>query len=232
MAAERYDDVLAQLGRAIAAGDLAAGHRLVLSDIEAEHGVSRTVARDAVKVLASLGLVTSRRRAGIEVQPRSAWQVLDPQVIAWRLDADREGVIRSLTELREAIEPRAARLAATHATREQALALREQAQVMERLGRMGAGQSPAFLAADLIFHSVLVEASGNEHLAALEGVVREVLRGRHDFGLTPAWPDEGALAAHLQVAEGILARDAGAAEAASLAQMEQVIREVTPASAS
>lgn len=228
MAAERYDDVLAHLGRAITTGEFAAGHRLVLSDIEAEHGVSRTVARDAVKVLASLGLVTSRRRAGIEVQPRSAWQVLDPQVIAWRLDADREGVIRSLTELREAIEPRAARLAAAHATREQALVMREQARIMERLGRAGAGQSPAYLAADLVFHSVLVEASGNEHLAALEGVVREVLRGRHDFGLTPAWPDEGAVLAHLQVAEGILARDAAVAEAASAAQMKQVIREITP----
>ena len=111
-----YEHVLNELGRDIVGGQLVPGTRLVLSDLEERFAVSRTVARDAVRVLESLGLATSRRRAGIEVMPANVWHVLDPQVIAWRLEVDRAAQIMSLTGVREAIEPVAAGLAAEHAT--------------------------------------------------------------------------------------------------------------------
>src|SRR5664279_5515238 len=66
----------------------------------------------------------SRRRIGIEVLPRSEWRVLDPMVIAWRLEShDRTAQIASLTEVREAVEPLAARLAARNASNRQATLL-------------------------------------------------------------------------------------------------------------
>ncbi|MGH3950638.1 MAG: hypothetical protein ACRDSE_16225, partial [Pseudonocardiaceae bacterium] len=49
------------------------------------HGVSRTVARETMRVLESMGLVVSRRRVGITVRPLGEWNVFDPRVIWWRL---------------------------------------------------------------------------------------------------------------------------------------------------
>ena len=56
-AAAIYDAVVNDLGFAIVSGHYPPGQRLTLSDIEEAHGVSRTVARDAVKTLAALGMV-------------------------------------------------------------------------------------------------------------------------------------------------------------------------------
>ena len=90
--------------------------------------VSRTVVREAVRVLESMHLVESRRRVGVTVRPAEEWNVFDPQVIRWRLaGADRPRQLRSLTVLRSAIEPVAAALAAEHATPEQCAELTEHA---------------------------------------------------------------------------------------------------------
>ncbi|CAM5510214.1 GntR family transcriptional regulator OS=Streptomyces glaucescens OX=1907 GN=SGLAU_07345 PE=4 SV=1 [Streptomyces glaucescens] len=88
--------------------------------------VSRSVMREAVRVLESMHLVESRRRVGVTVRPKAEWNVYDPQVIRWRLaGADRPHQLRSLTVLRSAIEPVAARLTAQHATAEQCAELTE-----------------------------------------------------------------------------------------------------------
>ena len=115
-----YEALLGELGRQIATGSRPAGTVMTLADLEAEFGVSRTLVRDVVKVLEGLGMVTSRRRVGVTVEPRGSWQLLDPHVIAWRMyDADeRRHHILEISELRRGIEPEAARLAASHAARD------------------------------------------------------------------------------------------------------------------
>ncbi|WP_434176640.1 FadR/GntR family transcriptional regulator [Brachybacterium conglomeratum] len=108
-----HSEVARVLGEEIVGGVLPAGHVLSLAGIEKRFSLSRTVVREAVRVLESLGLVVSKRRVGVTVQPSSAWSVLSPQVIAWRLASDaREEQLRSLTQLRRAVEPAAARAAA------------------------------------------------------------------------------------------------------------------------
>ena len=110
-----YEALLGELGRQIATGGRPAGTVMTLADLEAEFGVSRTLVRDVVKVLEGLGMVTSRRRVGVTVEPRGSWQLLDPHVIAWRMyDAvERRHHILEISELRRSIEPEAARLAAS-----------------------------------------------------------------------------------------------------------------------
>src|ERR1700687_2795631 len=49
--------------------------------------VSRTATREAIKVLASKGLVEVRRKVGIRVKPRSAWNLLDPDLLLWHCEA-------------------------------------------------------------------------------------------------------------------------------------------------
>lgn len=222
-----YDAVVNDLGYAVVSGRYAPGDRLTLSDIESGHGVSRTVARDAVKTLSALGLMETRRKAGIVIQPRENWHVLSPDVIAWRLAGEeRIQQIESLTDVREAIEPRAARLAARHGSDAQAEELLALGRALVTLAEAGLGRSPDYLEADLRFHTLLLEASGNELLHAMRGMVSEVLRGRAIHGLHPAWPELDAVTDHLRIAEAIAARDPAAAEMASRHQLEAVHLEV------
>ncbi|MEV0389497.1 GntR family transcriptional regulator, partial [Nonomuraea sp. NPDC050643] len=100
-----------RIGRSIAAEELRAGDVLRLEDLQERYGVSRTVAREAVRVLESKRVVTSRPRVGVTVRPMSTWNLYDPQVIRWRLASPRrETQLRELAELRAAVEPAAAAL--------------------------------------------------------------------------------------------------------------------------
>src|SRR5512139_332648 len=82
-----------------------------------ELAVSRTVVREALKTLGAKGLVVCGPRRGTRVRPRSAWNHFDPDVVNWRLEAGvDETFVRDLFELRLAIEPAAARLAARAAS--------------------------------------------------------------------------------------------------------------------
>ena len=74
------------LGRRIAGGTLAEGERVTVAQLEEEFAASRTVVREAVRVLEAHGLVVSRRRVGVTVAPRAHWRNLDGAVIAWTLD--------------------------------------------------------------------------------------------------------------------------------------------------
>ena len=226
-AAAIYDAVVNDLGFAIVSGRYQPGQRLTLSDIEETHGVSRTVARDAVKTLAALGMVETRRRAGVTIQPRHAWHVLSPEIIAWRLAGeDRLAQIESLTDVREAIEPRAARLAASNRTDAQATELLELGATLVSLAERGLGRIPEYLDSDIRFHGLLLEASGNEMLYAMRGMVADVLQGRAVHGLHPVWPELDAVNDHLLIAEAIHAQDPEAAESASRHQLSWVHLEV------
>lgn len=219
-----HDDVLEALGRRIVDGALAAGAVLTLDAIDTEHDVSRSVSREAVRVLESMGMVTSRRRVGVTVQPRASWHVFDPRLIRWRLDsADRAAQLRSLGELRSGFEPVAAGLAAQRATPEQCAELT--AAVNDMVVHARSGDLESFLAADVVFHRVLLESSGNEMLAALDEVVAEVLAGRTHHDLMPAHPKQEAVDLHVEVACAVRSGDAGAARAA----MGAIIAEATDA---
>ncbi|WP_219419435.1 FadR/GntR family transcriptional regulator [Pseudonocardia nigra] len=224
-AAERpatlHDRVLDVLGPAIAAGDLPAGAVLTLEGIEARFGVSRTVAREAVRVLESMGLATGRRRVGITIQPRALWNVFDRRVIRWRLAGrDRQAQLRSLTELRAAVEPAAAAAAAHNATAEQRSRLEELAAAMTVSGE--AGDLDTFLEQDIAFHRLVLLGSGNEMFAAIADVVAEVLTGRTVHHLMPPRPRPEALRGHRDVAAAVAAGDAGAARDA----MQRIVAEV------
>ena len=110
---DRRRDVLDSLGRAIVTGEMTPGQSLTLEAIQSRYGVSRTLARDCVHTLESIGIVASRRRVGIVVQPREHWSALAPELVRWQLEVDPHGPkLGALTELRAAIEPVAAAAAA------------------------------------------------------------------------------------------------------------------------
>ena len=221
--------VVNSLGSRIAAGSPGPGTVLTLTGLEAEYGVSRTVIREAVRVLESHGMLTSRRRVGITVQPIDSWDVLDASVIHWRLAcSEREQQLVELMELRSAVEPVAARLAATRATPAQRARLMELAAVLEAEGHAARGNGPEFLRADNAFHALLLQASGNPLLARLAGPVTEVLAGRIANNMVGGVPEPGTLEGHMAVAAGVQAGDGEGAEHASATLVHIIATEIRP----
>src|SRR4029078_6354736 len=82
-----HGNLLTALGTAIVSGAHSAGRVLAREGVSAQHGVARSVAREAIRVLESMGMVESRRRVGITIQQAHKWNVFDPRLIRWRLDA-------------------------------------------------------------------------------------------------------------------------------------------------
>lgn len=215
-----HASLLDKLGADVVSGRLPAGHVLTLEGVGTEHGVSRSVAREAVRVLESMGMIASKRRVGITIQPAQHWNVFDPRLIRWRLDAgDRTAQLRSLSELRRGFEPAAAALAARRADPHQCRILAAAVSDMVVHGR--SGDLDAYLQADKVFHRTLLEASGNEMFRALNDVVAEVLTGRTEHGLMPERPNAEAIALHDEVARAVRMRDEAGAQHAMLALVDE-----------
>ena len=221
---ELHARLLDALGTGIVSGRLPAGHVLTLESVSAGYRVSRSVAREVIRVLESMGMAASRRRVGITIQPAESWNVFDPMLIRWRLDAgDRAAQLVSLSELRRGFEPAAAALAARRADPHQCRIMAAAVSDMVMHGR--SGDLDAYLLADKVFHRTLLEASGNEMFRALNDVVAEVLTGRTHHGMMPERPNPAAIELHDQVARAIRLRDENAAEQA----MRAIIDEATNA---
>ncbi|SDC98160.1 FadR/GntR family transcriptional regulator [Actinokineospora iranica] len=217
--------VLDQLGAAIVNGEYPPGAVLRTEELERAFAVSRTVAREALRVLEAMRLVTSRRRVGITVQPLAAWNLYDPLVIRWRLACEaRADQLRSLSELRSATEPVAAALAARRATPEQAGELTVLAVNLRATAK--ARDLDAFLVHDIAFHRLVLAASGNEMFTQLGDVVGEVLTGRTHYHLMPEEPQPAAVRLHIEVAEAIAAGAPDRAEAAMRAIVTQAMEEM------
>lgn len=220
-----HAQLLDRLGLAIAGSELPTGSVAYIDDLVEQHAVSRSVVREVLRVLASMGLVESRRRVGTVVLPASEWNVYDPQVIRWRLaSAGRLGQLRSITELRGAVEPEAARLAAERASHAAASTL---VGLAARMWAAGQGEEEEeFLALDIEFHRLVLASSGNEMFLKLHELVAEVLAGRHHYGLMPHHPHEEALHLHADVAQAIQRRDGQQARESMHRIMEQAIAEM------
>ena len=218
--------LLDRLGLAICGGDLATGSVVRIDQLQERYGVSRSVVREAIRVLASMGLVTPRRRVGVQVLAAARWNLYDPQVIRWRLASPaRIAQLQSLTELRTAIEPEAARLAALRAP------LADASELMGLAGKLwAAGQAndaEAFLALDIQFHRLVLSSSGNEMFAKLHTLVEAVLTGRTQYGLIPRHPHNEALQLHVDVASAIQRGSGDDAHSAMLGIMARTFAEMS-----
>jgi len=191
--------------------------------IEAElckqFGASRTVLREAVKMLTAKGLLNSRPRQGTRVQSEQHWNLLDPDVLRWLME--RKFSLRLLTEftqIRLAIEPMAAMLAATDATADDIEPIRH------AIGRMQAaaqGEDDP-LESDIAFHVAVLHATGNRFYAQLEGVTSAALHISIRFTNTYKGVRLADVAAHKKVLDAIAARQPQRARAA----MESILSEV------
>ena len=219
--------VLNEIGQSIIRGEILPGEQLPnADDWSASYGVSRTVLREAIKVLIGKGMVESRPRIGTRVRPRKDWNFLDPDVLVWRYGY-RTTVeeARSLFELRQAIEPAAGALAAKRATEAQIAELRRLLVEMERAGDDG----ERFAIPDLAFHQAVLHMSGNELIGSLAALIETALV--ISFRLTDDNPQgqRHSLPLHKQVVDDIAAGDASGASAALIALLDHAEEDVKSA---
>lgn len=165
--------VVRELGGRIVGGAIAPGESLPIEDeLGPELGVSRSVLREAIKVLAGKGLVEVRPKTGTRVRPRRSWHLLDPEVVRWqfeRLSAADDLV--ELSEVRAVVEPSAARLAASRRTEADLADIDAHCRRMES----ALAEPMAYRTAELDFHAAVVDASHNTMLSHMGAVIRVAL---------------------------------------------------------
>ncbi|MBC9033938.1 FadR family transcriptional regulator [Sphingomonas sp. JC676] len=191
----------------ILSGAIAPGEKLPPEEeVLARFGVSRTVLREAVKVLSAKGLTRSKTRVGTTVRERQHWNFFDSDVLAWRIDVGLDAdLLRSLREARLAVEPFAARLAAERATPADLAAMADSVRRM----REAVGNRRLFAQADLQFHRAVANASGNFILGSFAGVIETALVcATLLLPLEKSALREEALARHEELHEAIASKDA------------------------
>ncbi|MFL6844449.1 MAG: FadR/GntR family transcriptional regulator [Allosphingosinicella sp.] len=210
--------LLDALGRAIVTGAYDTERFPTEAELAAQHMVSRSVTREAVKMLTAKGLLTARPRKGTTVQPASSWNLFDPDILRWLLERKFSlELLRQFSDLRIAIEPAAAALAAKAAD---AAAVAEIRAGYRRMEAAEAGEGGS-LEADIAFHIAVLNASSNPFYMQFRDVVATALQTSIRF--TNRFTERTAsLPAHHAVLAAIEARDPARAHSA----MATIIAEV------
>jgi len=191
------------LGQAIVTGVYDAKPFPTEAELSQQFSVGRSATREAVKMLTAKGLLRARQRQGTQVEPESRWNLLDPDVLRWMLERTLSPKLLSdFTEMRLAIEPIAAALAAVRADAEGINGIRRG---LERMHAAEHGEDDP-LAADIAFHVAILHATRNPFYHQLEEMVNTALHISIRFTNQLRGPG-ATLADHERVFEAILARD-------------------------
>ncbi len=211
-AAGVHGTIVLAIGEDIVRGEINPGERLPRdAELIERFQASRTAIREAMKVLTAKGLIQARQRAGTTVRPRAEWDLLDADVLSWHdPDTISDTLVGDLVELRQFLEPKAARLAAQRATEDDIEAMQA---AYDRMARAAADPT-GFYAADIAFHLAVFAGCHNLLIQRLSGIVGTVLMLR--FRLQgPGLVDlKEASEAHGRVIDRIRHRDRAGAERA------------------
>ena len=166
-------DLVERIGKLIVKGDVAAGQNLPIEAKLCEmFDSSRTVLREAIKMLTAKGLVGSMPKRGTYVEPEKNWNFLDPDVLEWILQRRfSPTLLKEFLIVRQSIEPTAAVQAISNASPEQIEAIRIALLHMEDAAN--GDYDP--LEADIAFHIKILDASCNRFIQQFAPVVKTAL---------------------------------------------------------
>jgi DNA-binding FadR family transcriptional regulator len=212
--------MLDAVGRAIVIGEYQGAQFPTEADLGKQYGVSRTVTREALKMLAAKGMLNARPKQGTFVEPQEQWNLFDTDILRWLLDRKVSAkLLRQFNELRIGVEPRAAALAAQRARPAQV------ASIAAGLNRMRVAEKgfDDALEADIAFHVAVLNASCNPFYAQFKDIVATALRTSIRFtnrvaGRTASIDD------HAAVYSAIAAGDENKAHAMMQNLIDEVLR--------
>lgn len=167
-------ELVETIGGKIVRGESPPGCSLPIeAELATQYQTSRTVIREAIKMLTAKGLVGSRPRRGTYVEPEAKWNILDPDVLRWILQRRFSfELMRDFLVARQAIEPRAAAVAAL---RQDRAAIAEVAARLDDMREAAAGRMDS-LESDIAFHVAILHASGNRFFVQFSHVIETALR--------------------------------------------------------
>ncbi|GLS25766.1 FadR/GntR family transcriptional regulator [Marinibactrum halimedae] len=204
--------IVQDLGQAIIAGVYTPENPFPIeAELCKQFNVSRSVLREAVKMLTSKGLLSARPRQGTWVQPEKNWNLLDSNVLNWMVSHKPSiDLLIEFTETRLAIEPKAAYFAATRAT---PIRIDKISQSISRMKLASCGERDPFQS-DFEFHVAVLESSENRFFCQLKELIAAALKLHIRFqnALGDSLPLD--FEYHEKVTQGILNRDPDTAEKA------------------
>jgi GntR family transcriptional regulator, galactonate operon transcriptional repressor len=205
--------VVAKLVEDIVGGEYQPGDTLPTeADLGTEFGVSRTVIRESVMLLQDKGLVRIIQGKGTLVLDPQAWNMIDDVILSAVVRHDDTlGILDELIVVRAALEREMAAAAADRATGVQLELISEAFAAMRR----SAADTDAFALADVSFHGLVMEISGNRLARAIVSSIHDKARATLRYhGATSAGMIEQTLEEHRAIVEAIARRDAPAANQA------------------
>lgn len=215
-----YEQIVQQIEESVLNGTLKPGDQLPAErDLAQRLGVSRTAVREAVKTLREKGLVEAYSGRGTFITDgtsQAARQSFDLMVKIGQ-QGQQEG-LPHLAELRLALEPGIAAMAAERVTDEDLTAMREAVAVMDRSQE----NAEAYIEADLDFHLALAEAAANPLILSLiDSIVGLLREQRIRIFNVEGGPQRGQFH-HKRILEAMERRDPEMARATMRAHLEQV----------
>lgn len=212
-----HNRIVQELGTQIVSGRFKPEEKLPLeATLCEEYQVSRSVLREATRVLGAKGLVYSKPRVGAVVRPRAKWHLLDPDVLSWLMQSTPHSeFFNTLAGVRKILEPEIAAMAASTASDDDIGVIQAAYERMEC-----AQDHEQLLQADLDFHRAIAEATHNDLLAYMCNMLSLPLR--ESINITNRRPDIQALSLprHKAILTAIKNRDALGARHASLVQLD------------
>ena len=189
-----YEDVADRLREQIFSKELAPGSWLDEQSLAAQYGISRTPMREAIKVLASEGLITIKMRRGAYVTEVA------------RKDLEQIFSILSL------LEGQAAKETASKATEAELNLLDD---LHHRLEKAAADRDlEQFFEINVKFHELIQEIAGNKWMNGVIADLRKVLKLHRRDSLTSTGRLQNSLVEHREILRSLLKRDEQAAELA------------------
>lgn len=176
--------------------------------------VSRSVIREALRMLSAKGLLKSKPRAGTRVRERKNWNILDPTLLGWMFaEAPPARFVRNLFELRMIVEPEAAAIAARKRTARQ---LSMMGHALENMATYTL-ESIKGQEADQQFHAIILEATENELLVSLSATIEAAVRWTTFFKFRSANKLRDPMQEHRDLFQAIADSDEEAAREAAKA---------------
>lgn len=200
--------VAARLTRRIVDGEIEESRAPSELDISREFGVSRVVARETLKILASLDIVDIAQGRRVTVRPQAEWDYLSPLLAEWLPEDHVDGLLRELHQMRELLEPELAAMAAAAIGDETLARLREALDLMASLE----SDPEAYLEVDHEFHMEICRAANNRILDRIMYSARWL--GTASRRVTNQGSLPRATEAHALIYRALESRDPDAARAA------------------
>ena len=209
-----------ELGRTIICGEFLDDSLPTEAELCEKFGVSRSAVREAVKMLSAKGLISSKPRQGIRILPEDQWNIFDPDLLRWVLESKPSlHVLKEFLQVRIAIEPEAAALAARYADQ---TALDNIEKALEGM-RKAEGNSKEDLEADIAFHVSILYASNNRFYIRLRDFISTALRVSISHTNPIKGNHEGVVEDHSKVFNAIKNRNPERAKHSMLALIDEAL---------